>query len=236
MKRKILTVIYIILILLIIKMLYNSIINSVLINNYKEKQYSESQAKALTYINFIQSYVAPYNYGNILYQKGEYEVAIKEYEKALNTLIPKEKECMVRINYALAICKTVQVREKDEESIKQAIEKYNSAIDILTEKGCANKNNIKGHSQEAEQLRKDIQKEIDRLSSLQKNQENKEDDDKDEKDNKKEKKEKESEDKTKKMEKEIQDIKAQATKEQRDVESVFRKYNPRDINMNGKNW
>ena len=98
MKRKILIGIYIILILILIKLSYNTIVNSVLISKYNEGQYSENQAKLLTYMNFTQSYVANYNYGNILYQNGEYESAIEEYAKALKGIIPKDKECNIRIN------------------------------------------------------------------------------------------------------------------------------------------
>ena len=139
MKRKVLIVIYIILILVTLKLLYNVIIDSILINNYNKGKYSNSQAKALTFFNFPERYIANYNYGNILYQNGEYEKAIEEYKKSLKGFIPKNKECNIRINYALAICKTVSVNEKDQSSINNAIQKYESAIEILTQKGCANK-------------------------------------------------------------------------------------------------
>ena len=52
MKRKVLIVIYIILILVTLKLLYNVIIDSILINNYNKGKYSNSQAKALTFFNF----------------------------------------------------------------------------------------------------------------------------------------------------------------------------------------
>ena len=81
-------------------------------------------------MNLPQKYIANYNYGNVLYNKGEYEEAIKEYEEALNSIIPENKECKIRINYALAICKTIQVDEKDSNSIKNAIETNEKAIDI----------------------------------------------------------------------------------------------------------
>lgn len=226
MKRKILIVVYVVLILITIKLFSNIVTNSVLITKYNKGQYSENQAKALTYLNFLQSYVAYYNYGNVLYQNGEYEKAIEEYKKALEGVVPKYKECNIRINYALAVCKTVQVDEKNQDSIKDAIKTYESAIDILTEEGCANKNDNNGHNRNAEQLKKDIQREIDRLKKLQ--EDNNSEDNEEEKDNK-------TKEDTETIETKIQDIKEEATKEQREHESQYNNYN-KDFNRKSKNW
>ena len=127
MKKKILIATFILLLIIMLKLIYNNIINSILINNYNNGKYSKEYAKALTFINFNQRYVANYNYGNILYQNGEYEEAIEEYKKALKGNPPKSKECNIRINYALAICKTVQVDENDQNSIQNAIKEYENA-------------------------------------------------------------------------------------------------------------
>ena len=229
MKKKVLIVIYIILILITLKLLYSILTNTILINDYNKGKYSESQAKLLTFLNFPESYIANYNYGNILYQNGEYEKAIEEYEKSLKRFVPKNKECNIRINYALAICKTVTVDEKDQSSIKNAIEKYESAIEVLTENGCANKNDSNGHSQKAEQLKKDIQKEIDRLKKLQNSnsKENKKDE---------EKKDNNSKEDTEKIEEKIQDIKENATQEQRELENKYKNYNNFNYNKVERNW
>lgn len=232
MKRKVLILIYIILILITLKLLCNVLINSILISNYNKGKYSDSQVKALMFLNFSESYVAHYNYGNILYQNGEYEEATKEYKKSLEGFIPKNKECNIRINYALAICKTVSVNEKDQTSIRNAIEKYESAIEILTQKGCANKNDNGGHNQKAEQLKKDIQKEIDRLKKLQENESDENEDD--EEDNSKENKQNEED--IEKVEEKIQDIKENATQEQRETENEYKNYGNFDYNRVERNW
>ncbi len=226
MKRKIFAVICIILIIIMLKLACNIVVNNLLIKTYEEGKYLEGQAKLLTYVNFIQRYIANYNYGNMLYQNGKYDEAIEEYKKALEANVPEE-ECSIRINYALAICKTVTVDETDQTSIKNAIEKYESAINVLTENGCANKNDNNGHSQKAERLKKDIQKEIDRLKKLQKD--DTQTNDKDGKKEEDEKKEKDIEDK-------IQEIKENATKEQRNTESEYKNYGNFDFQRVDKNW
>ena len=190
-------------------------------------------AKSLTYFNFPESYIANYNYGNILYQKEKYEEAIEEYKKALKGFPPKEKESSIRINYALAICKTVKLDESDKESIENAIELYESAIDVLTEKGCANKNDNLGHSEKAETLKKDIQDEINRLKQS-KNNQNQNNENKDENNNDEEQKN-ELDEQTQAIEKQIQDLKEQAIKEERAVEDKY-KYRNSEFNKNKKNW
>lgn len=214
MKKKILIIIYVILIFIILKLAYTNILNRILITKYNNGEYSEKLAEQLTLFNFPQSYVADYNYGNILYQNGDYESAIEQYKKSLNNkTIPEEKECSVRINYALAICKTVKLDESDEQSIKKAISIYESAIDVLTEHGCANKNDDNGHSEKAEKLKKDIQKEIERLKKLLEEDSNNSD-----KNEKEEKEKNTDEKKSEEIEAKIQDIKEEATKEQRESE------------------
>lgn len=229
MKRKILIVIYIILILITLKLLYNIISNSILISKYENGEYTASQAKALTYFNFPQSYVANYNYGNFLYQNGEYESAIEEYKKALNGGAPEEKKCNIRINYALAICQTIELNEEDQVSIQNTINVYESAIDVLTEEGCANRNDNNGHNQKAQQLKNDIQDEIDRLKKLLNNTE-------DDSENNTDKNDEEKNNETENIETKIQNIKEEATKEQRKTESQYKNYNYYDYNPGSKNW
>ena len=228
MKRKIIIAVDILLIIITLKLISNIGINSKLINSYYLKDYSEKQAKALTYFNFSESYIANYNYGNILYQEGEYERAIEKYKKALDGIIPKKKECNIRINLALSICKTVSINKNSIDSVKDAIKIYESAIDVLTEKGCANKENNNGHSSKAQQLKNDIQKEIDRLKNLQENQ-----GDNDEEDEGEEQQENKIEEKN--IEEKLQNIKEEAIKEQREVENQYKNYNKEFITRT-KNW
>ena len=225
MKRKILIAIYIFLILIMLKLIYNTVANSILISKYNNGEYSEKQAKALTFLNFPQSYVANYNYGNILYQNEKYESAIAEYKKALDDNPPKDKECNIRINYALAICKNIQVDENDQNSIQNAINEYETAINILTQNGCANKNDNNGHSQKAEKLKQDIQNEINRLKKMQQDQANNTNNNEND----------ENKNKPQNIEEQIQKLKEEAIQEQRNKESEFEKFN-KNYNSTGKNW
>lgn len=227
MKKRVIMTVIIIVALIAFKLLFNTIVNTVLINKYNDGEYSESQVKLLTFLNFPESYVANYNYGNILYQNGEYESAIEKYKKALSGYVPQFKECSIRINYALAICKTVKVDETDQESIKSAIQKYEEAIDVLTEQGCANKNDKNGHSQKAEKLKEDIQKEIDRLKKLLNS--------KNEKPNNEENNNNDQKDDVEEIEEKMQEIKQNATMEQRQTESQF-DYMEKDWSFGKKTW
>lgn len=108
---------------------------------------------------------------------------------------------------------------------------YEKAIDVLTEKGCANKDNDNEHNKKAEQLKKDIQKEIERLKRLENSSSDSE-----------EKKEKEEDEKevnekeTETIESKIQDIKENALQDQREVESRYKNYGNFDYNRVEKNW
>lgn len=211
MKKKILFVINILLIVIALNLSFTIINNSIFINRYNNMNYSETHAKISTYFDLMQKYVSRYNYGNVLYKNEKYEQAITEYKKALNQYVPKDRECKIRINYALAICKTVKVDETSKTSIDNAISRYEEAIEILTEKGCANKNDNNGHSEDAETLKQDIQKEIDRLKKLKQKEQNNQNNDEQEGST--------SNEEEKNIEEKIQKVKEDATKEQRKKET-----------------
>ena len=210
MKKKLIIFTYIVLAFICIKIISNYIINLSVIYQYNKSNYSSIQASLLKIGNFFQPYIAYYNTGNVNYKKGKYEIAMDNYKKALKYKIPKYKECKIRINYALAICSTVEVDETSKESIEEAIKTYEKAISILVEEGCANKDDDNGHSKDAETLKKDIQNEIDRLKKLLESNESGKDNDDNDSDN--------NFDESEKVKQTLNDIKSEATQEQREKE------------------
>lgn len=229
MKKKVLIVVYIIVILITTKILYHMLATAILLFKYNNGIYDEKQAKSLTYWNVLENYVSYYNYGNVLFKNGQYDYAIEEYKKALKGYVPKAKECNIRINYALAICNTVELNENDKKSIEDAIQQYESAIEVLTENGCANKNDNKGHSKEAEQLKSDIQKEIERLKKLQQGKNNDNNKNEDEKENR-------TQESAETIEEKMQEIKEDAVKDQREKESSYTEYKKGFNDGNKRNW
>lgn len=120
-------------------------------------------------------YMLWYNHGNELYKKGDYTEAIAAYDIALNLFPSKYKECKIRINMALSMIKKITL----DYDVSSRLDILKLARGVLTEDGCANKDDDNGHSKEAEKLKKDIDREIERLeqftnSSMQ-NGENKKD-------------------------------------------------------------
>lgn len=168
MRNKILLTVLCIVIVILLKLIGDSVLNTIQVNSYNEGKYNAELAQLVATLSFNKSHVANYNYGNVLYQQGNYEGAIEQYKTALNTIVPSKEECDIRVNYALAICKTVKLEkeeESDEAKVEDAIKKYESAIDVLVEVECAHRNDNNGHDKDAQQLKNDIQKEIDRLKS-----------------------------------------------------------------------
>lgn len=216
MKKKIMIILYIFLTLFFIKILFNMFLNVILLQVYDAPTFAKMVANPLKTMNFIEPYIANYNYGNVLYNNGYYDDAIEEYKNALKGYVPQHKECSIRINYALAICKTVELDETKQLSIINAIATYETAIDVLTENGCANKDDKNGHSEEAETLKKDIQDEIERLKKLLQNIFNS---------NYNQEKENETQNNAETIEEKIQSIKEDAIKKQRTIEKEYTNWN-----------
>jgi len=227
--KKIIKIFYIILLVILLKLIISFVVNEVYIFKYKNGEYSEKLVEVLNVINFPESYVAPYNYGNLLYQEGKYAEAVKQYNIALQYKLPKEKECSIRINKALCILKSVDLEKKTPED---NIEILYKAREILCEKGCANTDNSNGHSKKAEKLKEEID---DLIEELKRKQEGKEEPE--------EKKKKESENPEKENEKE-EKKKEELKKRQEEAEQERKKElekasdldTPIYSNYGKKNW
>lgn len=161
MKKKILTGIYIAMLLFCAKLAFNFIYNTVVIYHYHQYDYAVTM-KPLLRFNWSQPYIAHYNQGNIYYKNGSYEDAILSYQEALSLNPPKEKECAIRINLALAMLGTMEEDYASYENADVSLEILTGARDVLLEKECATENGD-GHSETAEQLKEEIEAMISQL-------------------------------------------------------------------------
>ena len=100
-------------------------------------------------------YIFYYNTGNSHYQKQDYEAAIEAYQKALEANPPAHKECPIRINMALAIIYNIDGDYAHPDRIEDTIKTLKQAREVLLEVGCATEEGD-GHSETAEQLKKEI--------------------------------------------------------------------------------
>jgi len=145
--------------------------NKLFLRDYDRGVYAEYPENLVLPVRLGENYVVPYNLGNVAYQRGDYNQAIRYYATALREEPPaEEKECGIRVNLALAVLQTFPfetLNTADTAQVNTARETLLSARSVLTETGCAcpEKNVYDGHSQEAESLKRDIDQMLDRLAS-----------------------------------------------------------------------
>lgn len=174
MKKRLLILLYMLVLLLVSKMAFNYFYNAHMIKAFENKDYSVND-NILLLGNFDEPYIAHYNNGDVLYEQGRYEEAIEEYDKALALYPPKLKECPIRINKALSMVGTLgenfcNVDLTDNDEIEETIDYLYEAIDVLTEDGCANDKGT-GHSRTAEKLKEQIEELIEELKNREKENE-----------------------------------------------------------------
>ena len=164
------------------------IMNLVFLNNYSKGVYNvEAERKLTGTLNIVEGYVPYYNMGNAAYMNGDYDEAIADYRLALEKNPPKYYECPVRINLALSMIKKINFENlTTEKKILNAIRQLQAARNVLCEDDCANPDYVdgakeqkpiktedgeeiipeKGHSDKAEQLKKEIDEAIKFLEEL----------------------------------------------------------------------
>lgn len=165
MKKRILTGIYIVLLLVCFELVFNYVYNAIVIYRYNQSDYS-SGTEPLTVFNWNEPYVVYYNQGNIYYKNESYADAIESYEKALELNPPKEKECSIRINLALAMLATMEEDYAAPDNVEASLEILRAAQDVLLEEDCATEAGD-GHSETAEQLKEEIEAMIEQLEQQQ---------------------------------------------------------------------
>ncbi len=138
----------------------NYVSNERMINRFEDGEYSFNILGAL---GILEPYIAPYNEGNVFFEKKNYEQAIKCYEKALSKNPSKPEDCRIRINMALAMTLPIQPEMVNDSNRKETIDTLDEAIRILCENSCADHENksgkdVDGHSRKATELKEDIER------------------------------------------------------------------------------
>ena len=126
--------------------------NRNMIKNYKKEKYEFNQ---LGFLGFTEPYINPYNRGNIFYSLGDYDRAIAEYYLALSYNPPEPADCMIRVNYALALIAPIDPDKINEDNLEEVLDILDEARDILCEDGCANDKGT-GHYDPAQTLKDEI--------------------------------------------------------------------------------
>lgn len=102
---------------------------------YDEEKFAAAGEKfeGNTSLNFLESWIAPYNHGTALYRNADPEGAIKKFKTALAD-VPEKKECMVRVNIALS--HEVIGDGVAETGREVAVESWQAGRDVLAEGDC----------------------------------------------------------------------------------------------------
>ncbi|MBE6121864.1 MAG: tetratricopeptide repeat protein [Erysipelotrichaceae bacterium] len=132
-------------------------VNERFISAYHNGDYSGSGEKSLLVMNVPQSWLPHYNLGNAAYQRESYDEAISEYAEALTLNPSHPDECRIRINMALAMLKKIDFEHLETENdVETAVSRLLNARAVLTEENCAGESDDNGHSETAEELKKNI--------------------------------------------------------------------------------
>ncbi len=153
-------------------LLYRLFVNHDFVSKYNDGVIDVTGEEKLLEFNFPESYLPYYNLGNAAYKNGDYNSAISYYTKALENYPPEGKDCKIRINLALALCDTIDFYNLNtQEKVDTALFILYKARDVLLEKGCAvSEEGQVGHDADAQQLKEDIDRMIEKLQNPDQNQ------------------------------------------------------------------
>lgn len=170
MKEKPLKYIALLIISVIILLVSVSSVGRVLINKrfvsgYNMGQYDTEAEQRLLLLNFPEGYIPYYNLGNAAFKNKEYVSAVSYYTDSLKYNPKEPEDCLIRINLALALCYTIDFNNLDtKEKVQTALFTLYQARDVLLANGCAtDEEGQSGHNKDAQQLKEDIDKMIERL-------------------------------------------------------------------------
>ncbi len=176
MIKKLVIILFILVAIVTLKFCATYAINENMITKYKGRDYSFINGRPLYFLNISEKYIAYYNNGNLYFQNEDFEKAVEAYREALRLRHPKNgRDCKIRINLVLAMLRTFDLENLDEKKINDILQILSEAKEILIENGCANRYDRKGHSEEAEVIKKEIEDLEKMLNNKLKQMQNKED-------------------------------------------------------------
>ena len=161
--KKVLKFTLIVLAILLLKFSYTFFVNEIIINNYNNEKYNTTLIKTLYPLNFFESYIAYHNEGNLLYRSEKYSEAKEKYKKAIESNVPDDRICDVRINLSLAMLKEID----DSFDYQKAYNQLEEAKNNLYNNNCASPIDRSGSSQDAENLEEAIKQLQNMLNSSQ---------------------------------------------------------------------
>ena len=169
MKKKLLLILFLVVVLLFAKQSLNYFYNGYVLSKYRQDDFSMNEDLLLTF-NCFEPYIVHYNNGNLLYMNSLYLEAVEEYKTSLTFFFFfEDRDCSIRINLALTLLGSLGDDYEEPENIAHAIEVLNEARDVLLENGCASDDG-EGHSKKAQELKEYIDELIDELEELQQQQ------------------------------------------------------------------
>ena len=204
--KKLFTTIWILLIPCLLCLIVNFSTNEALIKDYNTGIYNENN---LSFLGFTEPYIADYNEGNIQFKKGNYDAAIEAYQTALKQHPTHDRECMIRINLALAMVTPLNPDEITESDIEDALKVLDNAREILCADGCAAEDG-NGHNQDAQTLKEEIDQFEEELKNRQSGQS---DDGSDDNNTEEEEEEKQDESNKQDVQKQLEEIQRQSNEE-----------------------
>ena len=161
MLKKITIAIWVVTALLLGVLLVNYYSNRSFIKNYDNGLYQQNE---LGFLGFTQPYIEHFNKGNLFFRLKNHTKAKQEYQTALNLKPGDPYDCKIRVNYALAYVEPIDVKKITKDNYEDTIKICETAKKILSEKGCATKNND-GHYYAAQKLYNEIDDFINQLKN-----------------------------------------------------------------------
>lgn len=203
--KKLFTTIWILLIACLLCLIVNFAANEALIKNYNAGIYNENK---LSFLGFLEPYISDYNKGNIQFKKGNYDEAIKAYQTALENHPTHDRECMIRINLALAMVTPLNPDEMTDSDVDEALKILDEAREVLCADDCATEDG-NGHNTDAQTLKE----EIDRFEKELKNSQNSQSDGNSDDADTEEEEEKQDDTNRQDIQKQLEEIQKQSNEE-----------------------